>query len=182
MRAMSNPRSAPAPATVPRGVQHVGLTVPDMVQAVTFFVEHLGCELLFCEGPFTLGASSAQAHQVDAGTVLVKLGMLRCAAGALLELFEYRAVDQRADPVRNVDNGGHHIAFQVDDIDAAAARLQAGGVRLCGQVNRSIGGPFEGLGWLYFLAPWGLQLELVQIPSQGLGYERSSGRRLYQPG
>jgi catechol 2,3-dioxygenase-like lactoylglutathione lyase family enzyme len=164
-----------------RGVQHIGLTVPDMDDAVRFFVEQLGCELLFEEGPFAFDGSRAAAHAVPASTMLNKLTMLRCADGALLELFEYRHPGQRAAAAANIDNGGHHVAFQVDDIDAAVERLRAAGVQVCGNVNRSTGGPFEGIAWVYFLAPWGLQLEFVQIPANGIGYERGSGRRLYRP-
>jgi catechol 2,3-dioxygenase-like lactoylglutathione lyase family enzyme len=169
------------PAVTPRGVQHIGLTVPDMAQAVRFFVDMLGCELLFEEGPFTLGADRATVHAVPAGAMLHSLSMLRCADSACLELFEYRHPAQRATPVANIDNGGHHLAFQVDDIDASVARLRDRGVTVCGGVNRSTGGPFEGIAWVYFMAPWGLQLELVQMPKEGIGYERATGRRLYQP-
>ncbi|MGH3107316.1 MAG: VOC family protein, partial [Rubrobacter sp.] len=30
-----------------RGVDHIGITVPDMEQATSFFVDVLGCELLY---------------------------------------------------------------------------------------------------------------------------------------
>jgi catechol 2,3-dioxygenase-like lactoylglutathione lyase family enzyme len=163
------------------GAHHVGLTVPDMAQAVAFFVDVLGCELLFSEGPFDLDASRAASHRVPPGATLVNLTMLRCASGASLELFEYRCAGQRTTPVGNVDNGGHHVAFEVDDIVQSAARLAAAGVELCGAVNVSKAGPFAGLKWLYFVAPWGMQLELVEIPEGGIGYERDSGRRMYQP-
>ncbi len=164
------------------GVQHVGITVPDMTVAVHFFVELLGCEVLFSEGPYELQGRHAVANNVAPGTVLNRLTMLGCGGGACLELFEYAAPDQRRAPVANVDNGGHHVAFQVDDIDVAATRLANAGVVLCGPVNRSVSGPFEGLAWLYVLAPWGMQLELVQMPPAGIGWERSAQRRLYRPG
>jgi catechol 2,3-dioxygenase-like lactoylglutathione lyase family enzyme len=184
----NNPRFCAMPA-VPvrpgvvklRGVQHIGLTVPDMKQASRFFIDMLGCELLFSEGPFNIDDARATAHNVAPGTVLHKLTLLRCASGACLELFEYRSAGQRLTPVRNIDNGGHHIAFQVDDIDAATARLREAGVAICGAVNRSKAGPFKGLAWVYFLAPWGLQLELVELPATGIGHEQATDTRLYRP-
>jgi len=141
----------------------------------------LGCKFLFSEGPFDIDDARAAAHHVAPGTVLHNLTLLRCANGACLELFEYRVAGQRQAPVRNVDNGGHHIAFQVDDIDAATARLREAGVAICSAVNRSQAGPFKGLAWVYFLAPWGLQLELVEMPVAGIGHEQATGTRMYRP-
>ena len=43
---------------------------------------------------------------------------------AVLEVFEYRAPDQNPTPPRNSDVGGHHVAFYVDDLDAAVAYLR----------------------------------------------------------
>ena len=35
-----------------RGVDHIGITVPNIEQATTFFVDEIGCELLYeCEPP-----------------------------------------------------------------------------------------------------------------------------------
>ena len=66
--------------------------------------------------------------------------------------------------------GGHHIAFYVDDIEAAVAHLKSHGVTVQGEINRIADGPAAGSAWVYFLAPWGLQLELVSYPN-GKGYE-----------
>ena len=35
------------------GTEHIGLTVPDMDAATTFFVDVLGAEVLFEVGPFS---------------------------------------------------------------------------------------------------------------------------------
>ena len=34
-----------------RGVDHIGITVPDMEQATAFFIDVLGCELLYEREP-----------------------------------------------------------------------------------------------------------------------------------
>ena len=35
-----------------RGTEHIGFTVPDLDQAERFFVEVIGCELVYSLGPF----------------------------------------------------------------------------------------------------------------------------------
>ena len=41
-------------------------------------------------------------------------------------------------------------------------------------------GPSAGQTWVYFLAPWGMQLELVSYPD-GKAYEATTTRRLWHP-
>src|SRR5262249_24981573 len=41
-------------------------------------------------------------------------------------------------------------------------------------------GPSAGQTWVYFLAPWGMQLELVSFPN-GKAYEKHSAIRLWHP-
>jgi hypothetical protein len=41
-------------------------------------------------------------------------------------------------------------------------------------------GPNAGLSWVYFLAPWGMQLELVSAPD-GMAYEKETDRRVWKP-
>ena len=68
-------------------------------------------------------------------------------------------------PPRNSDVGGHHVALYVDDLDAAVAYLREQGVRVLGEPTASRGA-HEGQRWVYFLAPWGMQFELVQLPGR----------------
>jgi catechol 2,3-dioxygenase-like lactoylglutathione lyase family enzyme len=165
-----------------RGVHHVGLTVPDGEAASRFLTDVLGCERMFevCDIAFDT-PNTAASIGVDAGTRIRKLIFLRCGNGASIEVFEYEAARQSPDRPRNSDHAGHHIAFQVDDIEVASRRIEAGGGRLCGTANVAADSPFGGLKWLYFVAPWGLQLELVQPPGDGVEFEQRTGRKLYEP-
>jgi hypothetical protein len=97
------------------------------------------------------------------------------------EVFEYSAPDQRTTPPKNSDIGGHHIAFYVDDFAAAITHLRRHSVQIMGEPNHIKSGPAAGSSWVYFLAPWGLQLELVSYP-RGKAYEASTKRRLWHPG
>jgi glyoxylase I family protein len=90
----------------------------------------------------------------------------------MFEVFEYSSPDQRDAIPRNSDVGGHHVALYVDDIDAAIAHLRAHDVEVFDGPTASKG-PAEGNRWIYFCAPWGLQMELVSYPG-GKAFERDS--------
>lgn len=164
------------------GTDHIGFTVPDIEEAIAFFVEVLGCEPFYELGPFKDDEGDwMETHLgVHPRTVMRRLKFLRCGNGANFELFEYAAPDQCPLQPRNSDVGGHHIAFYVDDIDAAVAYLEAKGVRIMGEPTVRTAGPSAGQTWVYFLAPWGMQFELVSYPG-GKGYEQDTTARLWHP-
>lgn len=164
-----------------RGLEHIGLTVPDLDEAVSFFVDVLGCEAFYEMGPFQDDADWMARHlAVHPRTVMRRLRFLRCGHGSNFELFEYEAPDQVWRQPRNSDIGGHHLAFYVDDFDAALQHLRANDVRVLGEPTVRRAGPSAGQTWVYFLAPWGLQLELVSYP-QGKAYEKEDKSRLWHP-
>lgn len=170
-------------ATLPglRGVDHFGFTVPDLEQATAFLVEVLGCERFYDLGP--IGAEDDWMRRqlnVDPRAVIRRIRNFRCGNGANFEVFEYDADHARAEPPRNSDVGGHHVALYVDDLDAAIAHLRAHGVRVLGEPVLRRDGPNAGRSWIYFLAPWGMQFELVSYP-QGMGYERTTQARMWDP-
>ncbi|MGO9963862.1 MAG: VOC family protein [Acidimicrobiales bacterium] len=146
------------------GVDHFGFTVPDLDQAKAFLVDVLGCELLYSLGPFERdGAWMAEHLNVDPGTRMERQHFFRCGAKGFFEVFEYSAPDQDTAGPRNSDIGGHHVSLYVDDLDAAVAYLRDEGVTVLGEPTVS-GGATEGQRWVYFLAPWGMQFELVTYP------------------
>jgi glyoxylase I family protein len=164
------------------GVEHIGLTVPDVEAASRFFVDVLGAEVVFEIGPFVAEDDWMQKHLgVHPRAVIRKLRMLRMASGPSLELFQYEAPDQAQARPKNSDAGGHHIAFYVTDMDAAVVHLKQHGVTVFGEPTTMTDGASAGLAWVYFLSPWGLQLELVRAPA-GLSYEREGGRPMWRPG
>ena len=164
-----------------RGLQHFGITVPNLAEAVAFFVEVLGCEPYFTFGEFKFDDDWMERHlNVHPRAAIRDFQMLRCGNGTNLEVFEYSAPDQYLRPPRNSDIGGHHLAFYVDDMDAAIAYLKDKGVRVLDSPSTFTDGPAAGLTWVYFLAPWGLQLELVSFP-EGMRYEQDHVRLLWDP-
>jgi catechol 2,3-dioxygenase-like lactoylglutathione lyase family enzyme len=165
-----------------RGTDHIGFTVPDIEQAIAFFVDVLGCEPFYDLGPFSDAEGNwMETHLgVHPRAVMRRLKFLRCRNGANFELFEYTAPHQRRTLPRNSDVGGHHIAFYVDDIDAAVAYLKDHAVRVMGEPTVRTSGPSAGQTWVYFLSPWGMQFELVSYPN-GKGYEEDIHKRLWHP-
>jgi catechol 2,3-dioxygenase-like lactoylglutathione lyase family enzyme len=163
------------------GTDHVGFTVPDLEAATRFFVEVIGCVQVFEIGPFQSDDDWMQVHLgVDPRAVIRKLRMFRCKTGASFEIFEYELEVASVTPPRNSDVGGHHLAFYVEDLNAAVAYLKAKGITVQGEPTTMQSGPSKGLTWVYFLSPWGMQLELVSYPA-GMDVLRSNPGALWSP-
>ena len=147
-----------------RGVDHIGVTVPDLDQAHQFFVGVLGCEYMYRLGPYAHDDDWMTIHLgVDDRAVMERLHFYRLGGQAIFEVFHYRAPKQATVPPRNSDIGGHHVAIYVEDLDAAVQALKANGLEVMGEPTTSSGAS-EGQRWVYFLSPWGMQFELVSYP------------------
>lgn len=163
-----------------RGTDHIGFTVPDMDEAHGFLVDVLGCEHVY-----TLGAKQSdddwmRVHLgVHPRTVIRDIRFYRLGNGANFEVFLYEAADGQSPQPRNSDIGGYHIAFYVDDLDAAVDFLRARDVEVMGTPTASKQSA-EGQRWVYFKSPWGLQFELVSFP-EGKAYENGADRVLWHP-
>ena len=166
-----------------RGVEHIAFTVPDVDAAVAFFVDVLGCEHFYDMGPFADPDGTWMSDNLDVHprSLIPKFAVLRCANGANFEIFQYESPDQVERWPRMSDWGGTHIAFYVDDMDAALAALQANGVRVLGGKKDGIGPESgEGSSFAHFLTPWGQMLEFVSYP-KGRDYHRTATRHLWRP-
>jgi len=164
------------------GMDHVGITVPDISEAVEWFERVLGCSAPLTFGPFgdPTGTFMQDLLGVDPRAVIEQITMIRCGRSANIELFEYDAPDQVTTFPKNSDWAGHHIAFYVSDIDAAVAHLVANGVqKLLGPLPVTEG-PAAGQTINYFRAPFGTYIELISYPD-GMAYERDPSRPLWSP-
>src|SRR3954451_18850697 len=102
-------------------LDHVGIAVADLQQALAFYRDALGLEI---EAPEDVASQRVRAHFIPAGE------------GAL-ELLEATADDSAiARYVAKRGPGLHHITLRVDDIRAALARLKQKGVRLIDETPR----------------------------------------------
>jgi len=168
-------------------VDHVALTVPDLDAAVQFYSEVIGGTELYRIGPFDAaelphmpdGRDWTEAHVNVAGARLT-IAMLQVGPNLMLELFQYdKPADARTTPPRNCDLGGHHIAFKVQDLDAALAYLREKGLRVMAGPIVLTDGPCAGLRVNYFLDPWGNQLELVEYTTQA--FMTTAPVKIYRP-
>ena len=163
-----------------RGTDHIGFTVPNLQQAVDFFVNVIGCEPFYELGPFSAADNWMNEHlNVRHDAVMKRLKFLRCKSGSNFEIFEYQSSDQNSQQPKNSDVGGHHLAFYVDDMDSAVSYLKSKGIQVLGDPTYSKNAS-AGQRWVYFLSPWGMQLELVSYP-EGKAYEKETDRRLWHP-
>lgn len=157
--------ACPGPVLAIAAVDHASYTVPDLDAAETFFVGVLGAVVRYRRqsGPLDRQAAARLGVAPSTSFRLAKLDL----AGMPLELFEYREPGAAGRPVRNAEPGGGHLGLTVVAFDEAVERLRAvPGVRLLGEGSvLPPDHPLAGRRWIYFLTPWGLQLELVsQIP------------------
>jgi glyoxylase I family protein len=163
-----------------RGAEHIGFTVPNIEEAHDFFVNVIGCEFVYKLGPWVRDDNWFAEHlNIHPRSVLKELRFYRCHFGPNFEVFEYESPDQDATPPKNSDVGGHHIAFYVDDLDAAVAYLKAHSIMVLDEPTASSGAS-EGQRWVYFLSPWGMQFELVSYPN-GKAYEANAPVLLWHP-
>lgn len=163
-----------------RGVDHLGITVPDLDEAGRWLEDVLGAVHVY-----TLGAKQSDddwmhVHLgVHPRTVIREIRFYRLGNGMNFEIFDYEAADGQAPIPTNSDIGGHHVALYVDDMDTAIEHLRAHGVDMMGEPTASKQAA-EGQRWVYFRSPWGMQFELVSYP-EGKAYEADARTRLWHP-
>jgi catechol 2,3-dioxygenase-like lactoylglutathione lyase family enzyme len=161
------------------GVEHIGLIVPDIDAASRFFGSVLGGEPIYDIGPFAGPEDWMAGHLAGAsGAHIHRLRIIAIANGPTVELIELTRADGGA--ASEPAPAGWHIAFYVEDMDAALASLRAHGCQILSGPVDMTEGPSAGLTWLYFRAPWGQQLELVSYPG-GITAYRQWKREVWRP-
>lgn len=174
----------PEVRTVPGllGIDHVGITVPNVVDAATWFAEVLGGANPLTFGPFSdpTGDFMQQLVDVDPRAVVDQIRVIRIGNGPGVELFQYEAPDQDRTFRRNADWGGHHVAFYVRDIDKAVAYLTSNGAEKRLGPFPVTAGPAAGQTINYFRTPFGTDIELISYP-HGMAYEATAAVPLWDP-
>ncbi len=165
-----------------RGIDHIGITVPDIETATSFLCEALGAEVIYesikhtdkpIEGP------DLENHtNCFPGTRITALRMIRVATGPDIELFEMHASEQ-SPAARGSDFGLQHMAVYSDDPKAAVERFEkAGGkMRMQPTVIPVATEAAPNNTYAYGQAPWGMLVEFMNRPDHMKYEEMTSLRR-----
>jgi catechol 2,3-dioxygenase-like lactoylglutathione lyase family enzyme len=143
-----------------RAQSHVGITVRDLDASVCFYHDLLGLEIATEPSPWFDGTELG--HGVGVPGAALRQVCLRLG-DTMLELLEYRTPPSETQhPLLSHCVGASHVAFAVDDIQAAQAELERRGVRFYSGINVVDDGVLAGWRWVYFADPDGYPLELVE--------------------
>jgi catechol 2,3-dioxygenase-like lactoylglutathione lyase family enzyme len=164
------------------GTDHVGLTVPDIGEAVAWFQDVMGATAPLSFGPISdpQGTLMQDLLGVDPRSVIDLITVLRIGRSANIELFQYEAPGQRQTHPRNSDWSGHHVAFYVTDIAPAVAYMEAKGVEKFLGPFPLTDGPAAGQTINYFKTPFGTYIELISYP-HGMAYQATAAVPLWDP-
>lgn len=153
----------------PRGIDHIGITVPDIEEATQFLRDAFDAAMVYDT------VSEGQPHQSPeklAATVALKKDqrisatrIVRLGDSANIELFEIKGATVGVEGIGSL--GLQHFAIYCDDITEVLRRvLAAGGTQLDGP--NALFGMEKGQGnsMHYTRAPWGTLIELISIPTE----------------
>jgi catechol 2,3-dioxygenase-like lactoylglutathione lyase family enzyme len=164
------------------GVDHMGVTVPDVAKARQWFVNVIGCTAPLRFGPFAdpTGPVMKNLLGVNRRAVVQHINVVRCGTGSSIELLQYKAPHQNRAFARNSEFAGHHVAFYVTDLPKAVAYMKAHHVRKFLGPFPVNAGPAAGQSINYFRTPFGLYVELISYPG-GEAYEKTASTILWNP-
>lgn len=161
-----------------RGFEHVSMTVPNLDEATRVFVDVLGAEQFYDLEPM-IGRHTSEFGayaNVDARATPSRVRLFRTKYLNLevVECPEYPGQNRLWPGM--LDIGGWHLAFYVDDVDAAVARLGDLDLRVLGgkkPAYKCEAG--EHAYTVHCLTPFGFYFELVTYPRGRYWAEEFSG-------
>ena len=102
-------------------LDHIGIAVGDLSQALAFYRDALGLDV---EAPEEVPSQRVRAHFVPVGEATIELLEPTAADSPIAKFIEKRGP------------GVHHVTLRVDDIRETLGRLKARGVRLIDETPR----------------------------------------------
>ncbi len=106
-------------------LNHVAIAAPDLEAATAIYRDTLGAQV------------SAPVELPEHGVITVFVELPNTKIELLHPLGENSPIARFLE--NNPSGGMHHICYEVDDIDAAAAKLQESGARILGDGKPKIG-------------------------------------------
>jgi catechol 2,3-dioxygenase-like lactoylglutathione lyase family enzyme len=154
----SNAPSVKSPVVISK-VDHTGITVSSLRDALDFWVGVLGFQHLYTcmfeNTPFI-------EKVVGVDGAAMALAMVE-GYGHRVELLEYQApADRKIIRPRSCDVGSVHIALYVDDMDLALARVAKTGWMPVAEPQTVQGGERNGMRLIYVRGPDGVTIEFMQ--------------------
>lgn len=144
-------------------VQHFGLTVSNMDEALHFF-----CDLLGLEATEVRETSGERLETIlGIPDVSLRLCVLKLPDGNNLEIIEYLNPKGTKLDLKTCNPGVPHISFVVDDIQKMYDDLSARGVKVVNPPywgGQSVAG--HGWGVCFLRGPDGISIELMQPPKE----------------
>lgn len=168
-----------------RGIDHIGITVPDIEEATRFLIDALGAELIYQsvapEDKNLDNEAQQKTLRLVPGTTIKAIRMFKLQHGPGIELFEMHGPDQR-EPLRASDFGLQHFAVYSDDIGTALQRFNTAGGEVFTTPQPLGFSTEEGAGncFCYGLTPWGNIVEFITWPTP-MPYEQETTLRRWKP-
>jgi methylmalonyl-CoA/ethylmalonyl-CoA epimerase len=130
-------------------LNHVAIAVPDLEAAVAIYRDTLGAQL---SEPLELPEHGVVTVFVELPNTKIELLHPLGANSPIAKFLE-----------NNPSGGMHHICYEVDDIEAAAAKLQESGARILGDGKPKIGAHNKPVLFLHPKDFCGTLVELEQV-------------------
>jgi catechol 2,3-dioxygenase-like lactoylglutathione lyase family enzyme len=148
-------------------IDHIGLTVEDLDRSIQFYCTVLDCVvreravIKGAEVETLTGIAGAVIHTAD----------LSLSDGGMLELLQYCGPSRTVLAQRRFDAGHSHIAFTVNDVDAARMRALSAGALDCSPpvILNEPGSSWDQARVCYALDPDGRTIEFVERSTPSLG-------------
>lgn len=151
-----------------RGIDHIGITVPDIEAASKFLENALGAKIVYDvlplgEKPFE-GKETEQQLGIPPKSKIIHMRLIEIGNSATIELFQLDDAPQKSTNALN-DFGLQHFAVYVEDIEKAATQFEKAGGELL-SAPHPLAGIEEGKHnrGVYGKAPWGTLIELIAYP------------------
>ncbi len=167
-----------------RGIDHIGMTVPNIEVATNFFREAFDAKVCYDvqrpEHDPMKGEEVEKQLGLPSGKTIIHMRLLRIGEGPTIELFQL-GTNADKDPAKISDLGLHHFALYVDDIKESSKRFEAAGGSLLSEPHPLAGvedGPRNS--GVYGTTPWGSLIELIKYPD-GIDYPNESEAKRWSP-
>lgn len=141
-------------------LDHVGIVVDDLDEAVEWYCKHFACRVAWRE-------AATDVDDIAIGLphehVRLRGAVLQAGDRVFLELHQY-LVPTGTGNRRVCDTGIGHLAFFTDDIQGDYRRLLDAGMRFYGAPREITTGGLTGHWWVYGEDPWGNVVQLCHHP------------------